>query len=90
MTEVSLHCRVCGLQQSEPPWGADGRSPTFEICPCCGVEFGYEDVNETSALQARNAWLANGARWTTPTARPADWDVEVQLRQLGASAGTNR
>lgn len=37
------HCRVCGLDQRELPWGEDGTSLTFAICDCCGVEFGYED-----------------------------------------------
>lgn len=20
------------------PWGDDGKTPTYDICPCCGVE----------------------------------------------------
>lgn len=38
-------CRVCGAKQLEPPWGNDGLTPSYEICDCCGVEFGYEDMN---------------------------------------------
>jgi hypothetical protein len=37
-------CRVCGLELEEPPWGDDSKSPTFEHCPYCGVEFGYGDA----------------------------------------------
>ncbi|WP_407906848.1 hypothetical protein [Escherichia coli] len=36
-------CRVCGAEQPEAPWGDDGETPTYDICNCCGVEFGYED-----------------------------------------------
>ena len=35
-------CRVCGAEQPEAPWGDDGETPTYDICNCCGVEFGYE------------------------------------------------
>lgn len=36
-------CRVCGLYIEDEPWGKDGSCPTYEICSCCGVEFGNED-----------------------------------------------
>lgn len=40
---ASTFCRVCGLDQDENPWGEDNASPTFDICACCGTEFGYHD-----------------------------------------------
>lgn len=79
-------CRVCGLQQAEPPWGRDGRSPTFDICDCCGTEFGYEDVTPAAARTARGRWLAGGARWWVPARKPVGWDVAKQLRALQAFA----
>lgn len=54
-------CRVCGLRQGSPPWGEDGKTPSFEICDCCGVEFGYEDASPKAAEAYRQAWLARGA-----------------------------
>ena len=36
-----LACRVCGKVQDDPTWGEDGKTPTFDICDCCGVQFGY-------------------------------------------------
>jgi hypothetical protein len=45
---VETRCRVCGLDQQSPPWGVDGKSPTYAICDCCGVEFGYEDSTRES------------------------------------------
>ena len=40
MHNKMLHiCRVCGYCDEELfPWGEDGETPTFEICPCCNVE----------------------------------------------------
>lgn len=38
---MSRHnCRVCGYYIDDLPWGKDGNCPTYEICPCCGDEFG--------------------------------------------------
>ena len=72
-------CRVCGLAQSEPPWGEDDRVPIFDICDCCGTEFGYEDCTIDSVKAARARWLANRMPWFSPALRPADWDVDKQL-----------
>lgn len=47
------NCRVCGLHIDDLPWGQDGNSPTYDICPCCGVEFGYEDYTAESARRYR-------------------------------------
>ena len=56
-------CRVCGFRSATPPWGSDGRQPSFEICPSCGVEWGYEDGSPESARRYRAQWLADGAPW---------------------------
>ncbi len=42
------NCRVCGLYIDDLPWGEDGNCPTYEICSCCGVEFGNEDYTVES------------------------------------------
>ena len=47
------YCRVCGYRSDEPPWGDDGRSPSFNHCPCCGVEWGYQDLLPTAAERFR-------------------------------------
>lgn len=80
--DESSRCRVCGLLQSAPPWGANGNEPTFEICDCCGVEFGYEDSTPSSASRYRQAWLARGSPWFEPKERPANWSLGEQLRHV--------
>ena len=84
VTNPGLHCRVCGLRYATPPWGDDGRTPTFEICDCCGVEFGYEDCLPVGAQRARAEWMSNGAPWFNPDARPPDWDRDAQMRSIPA------
>lgn len=57
------YCRVCGYEPEEPPWGEDGCTPSFEICPSCGVEWGYQDATDAGVRRYRAAWLANGGNW---------------------------
>jgi hypothetical protein len=77
-----FHCRVCGLRLEEPPWGEDGRTPLFDICPCCGVEFGYGDASLKGVKAHRGRWLEQGAPWSIPKQRPADWNLDEQLAQI--------
>jgi hypothetical protein len=79
---VMMRCRVCGLLQADPPWGMDGKCPTYDFCACCGVEFGYGDASPAAILNWRNQWLAQGARWDEPEKKPADWDLQEQLSHL--------
>ncbi len=72
-------CRVCGLILSFPPWGENNDTATFSICPCCFVEFGYEDSTPESTLAYRQQWLKNGAAWAKPEEKPADWNLKEQL-----------
>jgi hypothetical protein len=77
-------CRVCGLSLSEPPWGSDGKNPTDEFCPCCGVQFGYGDCQQIAARNWRERWVRDGGAWFKPNEKPADWSLELQLKQVPA------
>ena len=76
------NCRVCGLRLEDPPWGLDGRSPLYEFCPCCGVEFGYQDATRLGAQRHREQWLKDGGNWNDPEAKPLDWNPAKQLEQV--------
>jgi len=78
-----LLCRVCGYRDDEPPWGADGRTPSFALCPCCGVEWGYQDSSQTGVARFREAWLAAGAPWRDPLVGPDGLTTEARLQRLG-------
>jgi hypothetical protein len=79
---AEMHCRVCGLRQPTPPRGESGAAPTYEICDCCGVEFGYEDVTAESARRFRQKWIATGLLWFAPDSRPPDWSWEEQQKTI--------
>jgi len=77
-------CHVCGYPNlDEPPWGDDGKTPSFNICPCCGVEFGYEDSTEKAKRNYRKEWLQKGAKWFDDEYKPKNWDLRSQLENIG-------
>jgi hypothetical protein len=79
-------CPICGYPElNRPP-------QDYTICPCCGVEFGYEDFTASHA-DLRAEWLASGARWFSKRVSPPhDWNAQRQLTAAGladeADAGT--
>jgi len=48
MNGTHFPCPICGFPDlDEPPYDSDGENPSFDICPCCGIEFGYEDCGRS-------------------------------------------
>ncbi len=79
-------CKVCGYDyKSYYPWGLDGKIPTYDICICCGIEFGYEDCNGNSILIAQKKWENSGFPWKSHIKQPADWNPSTQLKSLRES-----
>lgn len=82
MADYNLACRVCGLLNEDPPWGADGKTPLFEYCLCCGVESGYGDATPTGAQRWRQRWIEGGAVWHEPRFKPNNWDMDEQFANI--------
>ena len=76
------NCRVCGLEQDELPWGEDGKCPNYDICDCCGVEFGNEDYTYDSTIRYRKEWIEKGAIWSDEKRKPSSWDLNDQLSRI--------
>jgi hypothetical protein len=67
---------------AQPPYDQH-QCASFEVCPSCGTEFGYDDVKRSHA-ELRNAWLAAGAPWRSrATKPPLGWTPLEQLRAAG-------
>jgi hypothetical protein len=81
-THEDNFCTICGLDQGEPPWGEDGRTPSFVICECCGVEFGYQDCLLEGIRKYRTEWLQAGSQWCEPKYKPLNWNLDEQLQQI--------
>jgi hypothetical protein len=75
-------CPVCGYNGlHEPAYDRFGCS-SFEICPCCGVEFGYQDARR-SHESLRAEWVAKGMPWHSHVkVPPPGWDPAQQLRSV--------
>lgn len=83
MTVPSAHlCRVCGYFSDDPPWGLDGCCPTYEYCPCCGVEWGYQDSLPTSVDRFRSEWVQRGGTWTDRAVPSDGLTTNERLRRL--------
>lgn len=80
--EESYICRICGLIHTFCPWGEDNLTASFEICDCCGVEFGYEDCNIIAVKNYRQEWLDKGAQWFHKEYEPSDWSLDKQLMNI--------
>ena len=76
-------CPVCGFDAlKEPPYDRQGAS-SYEICPCCGFEFGFDGAdNQIVFTDFRRLWIKNGAQWFMPKLKPKDWDLQRQLDNL--------
>ncbi len=67
-------CPVCFF--SEMP---DAPSD-YNICPCCGTEFGFDDEFRSFA-DLRHQWIAQGARWFFKEP-PTNWNPWSQLIRI--------
>jgi hypothetical protein len=71
-------CPICA-------YGLPYPAADFNICPSCGVEFGYETAGRSFA-DLRKEWVASGAHWASPVVpEPVSWNPWLQLIQGGFS-----
>lgn len=79
-------CPVCGFPDVDAY--DDHGCATFEIWPCCGIEFGYDDAaaghsaRRARWIELRARWIAGGKRWWSERERPPGWDADAQLAQI--------
>jgi len=70
-----------------PPYAPHFGDPSYEVCDCCGFEFGYDDEPGTAApvsfAEYLGEWIADGAEWFVPEKRPPHWDLHTQLASAG-------
>jgi len=76
---------VCGYDSLEAPAYDSRGCASFEICPSCGTEFGYDDVSKEHA-RLRTEWKRKGmCWWSRSTSPPEKWDALRQLKDAGFS-----
>ncbi len=85
-----ITCPVCGYGPLSPPAWTERSNGSQEMCPSCGIQFGYDDsAGGDEARRAkiyeerRQKWVAGGTRWfSRGRPPPPDWDPVAQLRRV--------
>jgi hypothetical protein len=86
-------CPVCGFLLDFAPWC--GLSAADDICPSCGIQFGYDDsgggnMNKRQEIHAkwRQLWIEAGMPWRSKGRKqPSDWDPLAQLSRIQNCGG---
>ena len=79
-------CRVCGFDHfPDYPWGEDGELASYDICGCCGAQYGYNDDTLADCHAIRKHWVETErcAFWSWPRQKPpANWSPSKQLQLI--------
>jgi hypothetical protein len=71
----------------KPPYEQHFGDPSYEVCPCCGFEFGNDDNPGTGAPTSfeeyLREWVRSGCEWFDPAMKSEGWRLEVQLESAG-------
>jgi hypothetical protein len=77
-------CPACGYHLNFTPWEGDDFHE--HPCPCCGIMFGFDDLNqhrrEQTYLLWRERWIESGMQWWSGQPAPDNWDANKQLTFL--------
>lgn len=87
-------CPVCGYdffaEFGFKPW--HDKSPSDEICPSCGFQFGLDDYDNNKGYETksekyylwRKKWISNECRWYSEgIKKPENWNQKEQLKNIG-------
>jgi len=76
-------CLVCGfVGLKEPPYD-NNNYPSYEICPCCGFEYGFSDTSQGYTYKSyREEWILNGFVFFYGDLKPSNWGKEFLIEQM--------
>jgi hypothetical protein len=71
----------------QPPYSMHYGQPSYEVCACCGFEYGNDDEPGTASPvtfeQYRKEWMTDGYPWFDESKRPTGWTPDAQLQLAG-------
>ena len=83
---------VIATRGLDPPYSKHFGDPSYEVCACCGFEFGNDDEPGTGSPSTfeeyLREWIASGCVWFSPEKMPKSWDLGSQLQSAGIPAGS--
>jgi hypothetical protein len=66
-----------------PPYYTHFGMPSYEVCNCCGFEFGNDDDPGTAEPDSFESylkeWELNGCMWFKSDLKPDNWSLSSQL-----------
>ncbi len=72
------YCPICGYgPRLEPYKSVEELRGSYDICVCCGCEYGYDDTPATF-----EGWKHSGYKWFSPKAMPPQWNLDEQLTHV--------
>lgn len=76
-------CPICGYKGlNELPYDEFGE-PSYEICPSCGFEYGFDDLSEGISFEEyRKKWILEGSKWFWKKSKPKNWTLTKQLENI--------
>jgi len=79
----SYICPVCGYDGLEElPYNEYG-NPSYEICHCCGFEYGFDDLDQGYSFKKyREDWIEDGKKWFSPENKPDNWNYNSQIEKI--------
>ncbi len=85
-------CPACAWPGLADPPRTTQSGGSFEVCPSCGIQFGYSDENSgdgagrTSYYRGWGVkWYTEGARWSGSQPAPEGWDGKAQFAHRDAA-----
>lgn len=85
-------CLVCGYPKLKEPPRAPSGGGSYEICPCCGFQYGVDDDDKgITVTVARKRWIDGGMKWSSrgqPV--PKLWKPQEQLAMLTTPVKSKR
>jgi hypothetical protein len=77
-TKELNYCPICGYGPWNDPYeNAEELRYSYDICDCCGCEYGYSDN-----VAHYERWIAGGMVWSEPKSKPLDWKFEDQVEHI--------
>ncbi|MBP3194314.1 MAG: hypothetical protein J6M05_01410 [Cardiobacteriaceae bacterium] len=81
-SEGKYYCQICGFECDESDLCS------FELCICCGGEFGYDDDDDDAIRTYREKWFGDGIPicFTKNPRFPKYWSIahlKTQLANIG-------
>ena len=72
------YCPVCGYGPFKEPYQTiEELRTSYEICDCCGCEYGNDDTEKHL-----ETWKNNGYIWFNEKLKPNNWSFKLQSNNI--------